>query len=224
MRLPTKYSIYLSNTIQVEAGEGLKRNAVLITVLVLATLLLVPLASAVPLKEKTNDKFQTYHVDLVVDASTWVIFGDFQAHPSMEKSNYVTISGPETFMQYDLTIGSHVYHQVTDFIYTGHFEYVYYDVEAWAYYGPYVWPADNSYRTNHLLVDYSLTFLLQSGIDGTINLRAVSVEGNYGMSITSLSGTGDLQNVQVKATSSNVIVDGTIYSGTHNGWVTGWPN
>ena len=196
---------------------------IIMTAIALALFLLaIPLVSAAPLKEKKNDKFEDFHVDFVANVFTW-LSGEHEFSPSMDKVNRLTIDGPETFISYDITVGGNTYHQGVDFIYTGHFEYVFYDVTAWLVIPnvipPYVWPSES--RALHLTVDYEYEFLPASGIEGTIQLRAISNQRGW-MTINSLAGTGDLQNVQIKATASGEEVP-PLYFATHDGWVTGWP-
>jgi hypothetical protein len=196
-------------------------KAVLALSVVLITLLsLVPFVAAAPLQTKNNDKFDNFGVVFVCNSLTW-ISQNVQATPSFDQAKLVILSGSESFIAYDITIGSHTYHLGTDFIYTGHFNFIYYDVTEWNHYMTYTWPA--TYRTEHTIVDYSYTFLPASGIEGTIQMRAEGVGGYYGMTINSLAGTGDLQNVQIKATSTSEVVNNPIWTVTHAGLVSGWP-
>ncbi len=201
------------------------KKIILFLIIGLAAILLSsPLVVAVPLQEKNNEKFQTFHVDFKASVRTWIM-GDLVCKPSFEQPNYVTKSGPESFLLYDITVGSKTYHQGIDFVYTGVFTYTFFDVAAWGTYvisgATYNWPLE--YRERHLVVDYSYDFLPASGIDGSIQLRAVAVGANYGMTINSLSSTGDLQNVQIKATLTSQVGTGLIYTVTHDGYVHGWP-
>ena len=206
----------------------MKKTVLVIAVTLFAVAMLAtPLVTAVPLKEKNNDKFLPFHVDLVVSGAVFVA-GEHNFIPSMDKVNKLTVDGPETFIKYDIKVGSTTYKQNVDFIYTGSFEYVFYDVTAWwiipGVLDEYDWPAPDGYRARHFTVDYSLEFLPVSGIEGTIQMKAVSASRGW-MTINSLSGTGDLQNVQIKAVVSGegpAAIQG-VYWGTHDGTVTGWP-
>ena len=203
-----------------------KAVLVIFVALMAVAMLAIPIVSAVPLKEKNNGKFQTFHVYFKVNAFTFIA-GEHDYIPSKDNVNKLTVNGPESFIQYDLTVGSKTYKQGVDFIYTGHFEYIFYDVTAWltipGILPAYLWPADGGYRTNHLVVDYMYEFLPASGIDGTVQLRAIK-NGSEGMAINSLAGTGDLQNVQIKAVvTSDVAIGGGLYEATHDGTVVGWP-
>jgi hypothetical protein len=72
-------------------------------------------------------------------------------------------------------------------------------------------------------VDYIYDFsAVPGGIEGTLRMQSeITGDGSpLVFSINSLSGTGDLQNVQIKATS--MPQSGT-YNFAHNGIVIGWP-
>ena len=131
-----------------------------------AAILATPLVSAVPLKEKSNDKFESFHVDFLVNIVTF-LQGEHNFIPSMDNVNILTIDGPEAFISYNITVGSKTYHMGEDFIYMGHFEYTFYDVTAWLtipnVLPPYVWPSQ--YRARHFMVDYMYEFLPASGIE-----------------------------------------------------------
>ena len=77
---------------------------------------------------------------------------------------------------------------------------------------------------NHM-VDYTYDFsAFANGIEGTLNMRAV-FNPSGGIAIYSLSGTGDLQNVQIKAaqTGTEVSGGGLVLTVHHGGYVFGWP-
>jgi len=213
-------------TREISGGEKqMKKTVTVIALALLAVAMLAtPLVSAVPLKEKNNDKFESFHVDFLVSAVTF-LQGEHNFIPSMDNVNILTIDGPEAFISYDITVGSKTYHMGEDFIYTGHFEYTFYDVTAWLtipnVLPPYVWPSE--YRARHFVVDYMYEFLPASGIEGTIQLRAVANQRGI-MYINSLAGTGDLGSVQIKAfVSSEVQLPNSVYFATHDGTVIGWP-
>jgi hypothetical protein len=201
----------------------LNKVGLVLTLILVIVLLSCPLVTAAPLKDKSNDNFQTFHVTFTCNALTWV-GGTHEYYPSFEKANRVTISGSETMLTYDITVGTETYHLGTDFIYTGHFQYVFFDVTQWNNYGSYgIWPKTGYFRERQLTVDYSYEFLPASELDGTIYFRAVAVEGHYGMMIASLYGTGDFEDVQIRATNGGEGNVGPIYTVYHDGWVIGWP-
>lgn len=199
-----------------------KKVLVMAVALMAVAMLATPLVGAVPWTyPRNNDKFQTYGVTGTCKFSVWMN-GEHEFIPSKDKVNMLIISGDETFITYDITVGSNIYHLGTDFAYTGHFEYIFYDVTAWnPNLPPYTWPSE--YRAEHMIVDYVFDFsAFSDGIEGTLRLRAESNQG--GLFINSLAGTGDLQNVQIKATILPATPLGKgIYQIGHAGIVSGWP-
>lgn len=201
----------------------MNRKILLIVIALAVVLLATPLVSAAPVYEKENNtKFETFHVNFVANVMTW-LSGEHEFIPSMDNVNRLTINGPESFISYDITVDDKTYYQGVDFTYTGHYEYVFFDVTAWlvipGIIPPYVWPSES--RASQLIVDYEYDFLAASGIEGTIQMRAIANERGW-MTINSLAGTGDLQNVQIKATGAG-FEEAPLYYATHDGWVTGWP-
>ena len=199
----------------------MKLKILALATLLLALPILTAVAQATPLTEKNNDKFQSFGVTATVNAFTWVS-AEHQYIPSMDNVNKLVVNGDETFITYDITIGSNTYKLGEDFTYTGHVEFTYYDVTAWMPLPPpYMWPSE--YRESHTIVDYMFDFsAIPGGIDGTLQMRAMDTPGDIEV-INSLAGTGDLQNVQIKATISGSTHVGTIYTITHSGLVSGWP-
>ena len=60
------------------------------------------------------------------------------------------------------------------------------------------------------------------GIDGTLQMGYVVNKGAH--NINTLAGTGDLRNVQIKATAWNVLdMDLGVFTFFHEGIVSGWP-
>ncbi len=206
-------------TLAFEGGEKMnKKILAFISVLLLASMAVPALVQATPLKEKNNDKFLTWS-----DSATFSLFnilgGDHQYVPSVEETNKLVINYDESFITYTITIGSHTYNLGTDFTYTGHVEYTYFDP---VFEGPAGLLFPSSYSASQVKVDYTLDFsAIAGGVDGTVNMRAVFGPGNSG--ITSLSGTGDLQNVQVKLANGESGVSGYVVSIAHAGLVSGWP-
>jgi len=199
----------------------MKKLILFVGITLIAFLLLSPLAIAAPLKEKNNDKFQTFSV---TGRFSWFSYltGDHYYVPSTDNVNKAIIEFDENMITYDITIGEHTYHLGTDFTYTGHVKFVYLD-PVYTLSAPYTLLYPTSYRGQyHAIIDYCYDFSTSS-IDGTINMQCVGSSG--GQYISSLSGTGDLQNVQIKAQ----VTDNDYNPGTyvitiyHSGIISGWP-
>ena len=168
-----------------------KIAAIVLVLALLATTSIIALAQATPLTEKNNDKFQTFEVTGSFSMGT-VFLGDHQYIPSAEKPNKLVINNDETMLTYDLTVDGQTYKLGKDFTYSGHVTWTFFDPVMTNPYYP------SSYREIHEIVDYTYDFsAVPGGIEGTMNLQAISNAG--GIYINSQSGTGDLQNVQIKA-------------------------
>jgi hypothetical protein len=203
-------------------GEKMSRKiSVIIIAILIVSMATITGVQAKPWDLKNNDKFETY--DMVGTFSLMkIIYSPHEWIPSVDDCAKMTIFVDEQNLwnTYTLTIGTNIYHLGEDFIYTAN--------SQWIFYQPIFttntyWPS-GGYSQLHLLVDYKFTFLPASGIEGTINMQAVGNEG--GTNINSLSGTDDLQNVQIKATSESSTGPGPSYIMTvhHSGIVSGWPN
>ena len=191
---------------------------VLLLTLFMSTIML---AQAVPLKEKNNDKFQDF-----MEAGSYSILsyvtGDQTYIPSMEKTDKLILSWNEAMLTYEISIDENTYVMGKDFSYTGYAQEIFWD-PVFGGTGGMIFPSD--YRATHLVVDYMYDFsAFQGGIEGTLMMRAVS-QGGRGSIITSLAGTGDLQNVQIKAYVSNGgFIPPVTITFEHEGLVQGWPN
>lgn len=174
-----------------------------------------PLVAGLSWEPKNNEKFQSFETTLTLAGVTNT---EIKYSPSEDAPNKVVISADENMVNYQITIdGSKTYIQGTDFIYSGHLTWVLFDPEMPLAFPYYLTPA----RMLSLDVKYSYTFLPASGIEGTINMHAIAkgeiitdLFGPGAMLITSMKGTGDLQNVNIKATNA---------VGGHMGTVLGWP-
>jgi hypothetical protein len=194
-------------------------------ILVFAVLLLVlPLcttmfAQASPIKDKNNDKFETFQV-LGKGSFSASLTGDWQYIPSLEQCNKVVVSWDEVMTKMLIMVDGNTYLMGTDFTYTGRATIIVYDPVFTS--PPPVVALSIHGRMMHSQVDYEYTFLPASGIVGTLRMQAIIAgQGDVlSYSISSLSGTGDLKNVQIKATS--MPQTGT-YNFAHNGIVIGWP-
>ena len=191
-----------------------------IVVLALAIIILAtPLASAVPLKEKNNDKFQAFST-IATFSITVKASADREYIPSFDNVNKFIVSYQENMLTYTITVGSNIYYLGTDFAHTG------YAVET--FFDPVFANPEKtrlvSWRAIEIVVDYTFDFsAYPGGIEGTLNMRGVFTQG-IGF-INSLSGTGDLQNVQVKEIGLGESFDPVykIMTVEHAGLVNDWP-
>lgn len=185
------------------------------TIFLLVAILATPMVSGLSWEPKNNEKFQSFETSIGSIAVTNV---ELKYSPSEDAPNLIVISTDEIMTNYQITIdGSKTYIQDTDFTYSGH--------QTWMLYNPEL-PLDFPYyltpvRMLSLDVKYSYTFLPASGIEGTINMHSITkgesiadLLASGAMLITSMEGTGDLQNVNIKATTAE---------GGHSGIVSGWP-
>ena len=210
-------------------NRKIKASTVLLVILFMS---MIMLAQAVPLKDKNNDKFQTYTVvstfsllqNIFVNYPTdLTIRADYNYIPSLDNCQKLTISYDEIFSACSITIdGTHTYVMGQDFTYAGHVIWTFFKPEFNSPLGI-LYPS-GSRDANHM-VDYTYDFsAFANGIEGTLNMRAV-FNPSGGIAIYSLSGTGDLQNVQIKAaqTGTEVSGGGLVLTVHHGGYVFGWP-
>jgi hypothetical protein len=192
----------------------------LLTVLALAVVLLAtPLVQAIPLEEKNNDKLQSYH-----DSGTFNYVAEQMGAvrtyiPSFDQVNKMVMEMDEVFVAYEIVVGgSKTYHMATDFAYEGHVAVTYYD----PVFGDDAKTQVLESRAVDTKVDYMFDFsAIPGGLEGTLNMHAVFTR--YG-GISSLSGTGDLQNVQIQAANLEGSFTPPFYiTVNHGGWVVGWP-
>jgi hypothetical protein len=195
------------------------------------TLLLLPLcttmfAQASPIKDKNNDKFETFQVFGHGSFSVSLNPNNWQYIPSKEQYNKVIVSWDEVFTGMQIIVAGHIYNWPTDFTYTGRATWIFYD-PVFPSPPPVIPFSITDFRIRHSQVDYEYTFLPASGIVGTIRMQAIIAgQGDaLSYSISSLSGTGDLQNVQIKATSytTGLPPHTPTWNLGHTGTVIGWP-
>jgi hypothetical protein len=210
-----------------------KKTAVVILGLALLMLgaLAVPVMASQPKvwTEKNNDKFETFQVFGRGSFSASLDPNNWQYIPSKEQCNKVIVSWDEVFSAMEITVDGNTYVMGTHFTYEGRATYIFYDPVFPS--PPPVIPFIIASRHFTSQVDYEYTFLPASGIEGTIRMQAIFkvgepssfLGGDY--SISSLSGTGDLRNVQIKATSNNRDLPPHTPSWNigHTGIVIGWP-
>jgi hypothetical protein len=198
-----------------------KKIISLILICLIVAMSAVTLAKADPLGDKNNDKFQAYAVTAKFSFSKALLSADFDWVPSQTKTNVMTIEYDEQFIQYDITIGTHTYKLGIDFEYAGHAKYVYFEPVFGTTYGLY-YPI--SYRSQYHVIDYMFDFsACPGGLEGTLNMRAMFSSNGGEMDINSLAGTGDLQNVQIKATHAGASTTKGVTTAEHAGYVLGWP-
>jgi hypothetical protein len=198
-----------------------KKIISLILICLMVSMSAVTLAKADPLDDKNNDKFQSYGVTAKFSFTKALQSADYNWIPSQAKTNVMVIEYDEQFMQYDITIGTHTYKLGTDFAYTGHAKYVYFEPVFGTTYGPY-YPV--SYRSQYHVIDYMYDFsAVPGGLEGTLKMRAMFSSNSGEIDINSLAGTDDLQNVQIKATHAGASTVKGITTANHAGYVLGWP-
>ena len=164
---------------------------------------------------KNNDKFKAFTVSLTPGGIENL---EVNYIPSEEDCVKVSGSHDELVAGYTITVDGIVYNLDVDFVYEGHV--------TWTLWNPVLpvaaLPALTPCSKIHFDVKYMYNFLPASGIEGTIQMHAVGTSDsfvdmmiNQEMMITSMQGTGNLQNVNIKA----VGVPGP----GHIGIVSGWP-
>lgn len=177
---------------------------VILAVIMLAT----PLVNAqVWINDKNNDKFESYYVmhgigpaaDLEVDYK-----------PNEDNPNVIVYSwGDNVGDYYEIVIGGEKhYFRGVDFAYEQECEWTAIGAPFINVYGVIMGSKSNIWR-----IEYKFDFsAFEGGIEGTLEM--LFVYNNGIISIRSLRGTGDLQNVQILATA-------VLYE--HTGIVSGWP-
>ena len=183
--------------------------------LMILSMTLTPFALARPWNPKNNEKFLDYDVVVGFDPTGIIeAFANPEFVPSIDKPNKMIVSWEEVATtDYTITVeGIGTYTCGTDFEYSG--------VAVYTCIGPPYEPGPLGMpvgsHQNKFRVDYMYDFGDgDGGIDGTLSMLANTAQDGV-MLITSVGGTGDLQNVQVFATSTP--------TGNHDGIVIGWPD
>ena len=196
-----------------------KRVSVFAVLLLALPLCTVMFAQATPWDPRNNDKFEKFEVTATFNFIATISGGVHEYIPSFEQVNVLTITVDEVFLTYEITIdGATTYSQGVDFAYEG--------VAVYTFIKPVfgtsakIYPSD--YQVEVARVTYTYDFsAFPGGLEGTIQMLAVAGPG--GFFINSLAGTGDLQNVQIKATSTYSSLGGGILQINHDGLVSGWP-
>jgi len=169
----------------------------------------VQLALAKPWENpKDNEKFQSFHVTLIGSLEP-ILNAQTDYKPTEENPNVIVQTWGNNLVYNEIVIGDKHYFMGVDFEYEQ--ECVHTAIGApFAYmYGLYF-----GSKSNHMIIEYKYDFsAVPEGIDGTLEM--LMVDSNGIISIRSLRGTGDLQNVQIMATTPTL--------GSHDGIVIGWP-
>jgi hypothetical protein len=204
----------------------IKKISILALILAVSVIL-TPLAFAKPWDyPKNNTAFEEYGV--IYDLNWGAFIGDeYAATAGLEDPNKLVITHDEIMVVHEIRIGEdgpgqRVYYLGEDFTYTGKITFTIFDPIL-----PYAFDPSDIYgtlfvagRMHHFRVDYMYDFGDgDGGLDGTLTMLALITGndlmlGERPMWITSLQGTGDFQNVKIKATTGGI---------GHTGIVKGWP-
>ena len=109
--------------------RALNRKIIVTLVALMAiAMLATPLVSAFPLKEKNNDKFQSYYDTGTYNAIAEIMGAQVTYIPSFDQVNKIVVEMDEVFVAYEITVGgSKTYSLGTDFAYEGHVIVTYFD-------------------------------------------------------------------------------------------------
>lgn len=205
-----------------------KKVLIMAVALMAVAMLATPLVSAKPWEyPKNNAKFEEFGVTFGFDWQGFIM-AEYAATAGLEDAEKVVVICPETPTTYQIMVGEagpgqRVYNLGEDFTYSGQMTFTVFDPVL-----PYAFDPSNPVgtlfiggRMQHFRVDYMYDFsAVPEGLDGTITMVALVtgnglvLGGDHPMFITSIKGTGDFQNVQIKATA---------VPPNHMGVVTGWP-
>jgi len=184
-----------------------KKFLVLVVGLLVLSITLTPFALAKPWEyPKNNDKFESYYV---IHENLPVTDLEIDYKPNEENPKVHVLRWGDNEGYYDITIGGNKhYFRDVDFAY---------DQECtWTAIGDPVFVGGMlmGSKSNIWRIEYKFDFsAVAGGIEGTLEM--LFVYNNGIISIRSLRGTGDLQNVQISATA---------VLGMHSGVVIGWPD
>ena len=190
----------------------MNKKILVITVSLLAVVMLAtPLVSAKPWEEKSNEKFQSFSVILMGGPVNLTPDYEVTFKPNEENPNVAVQTWGNNIVYNEIVIGGVKHYLMgVDFEYSQSCKYT-------AVGSPAMIPGYGLYTgsiSNHFVINYKYDFsAVSGGIDGTLEMLFLSNNGI--VSIRSLRGTGELQNVQVMATASLPL--------GHEGIVIGWP-
>jgi len=191
-----------------------KKIIVAFTSFLILAMMMTPLAIAKPWNSRNNPKFETFSTSFIPNTATIIAA---VANPEWVNPNKVITSWvEEPMIAYTLTVDGVDYYLETDFEYTG-------VATVTAIGAPFTavnFGILNGDKHTGFRVDYVLDFsAVTGGIEGKLYMLAIAPQGGAftpgNLQITSTKGTGDLQNVVIKATGGG--------GPTHIGIVSGWP-
>jgi hypothetical protein len=199
----------------VRGGEIMKKKILTIfTFILILSMTLTTFALARPWNPKNNDKFLDFDVVIGFEWNNLIAAVANPVYvPNADSPNKVIVSWvEEPTTDYTITIeGMGTYRCGTDFDYSG----VATLTAIGAPFTPGILGLPQGTKQGKFRVDYMYDFsAYSSGIEGTLEMLAVTAEDGV-MWISSQSGSGDLQNVKIFATS---------VTGGHDGLVIGWPD
>lgn len=192
-----------------------KKVLVIAVALLAVAMLATPLVSAAPLKEKNNDKFQTWHTKKYVNFLAMPILAEHVWIPSFEECNRLVIKSTGGYPFYEITVGTNTYTQGVDFAVVDTYSEWYFNKPVFANPDK-LYPASSQAGGVFVEVTFDFSAYKQAEIQGTLKVRTVRDYSN------SLAGTGDLQNVQVKSTWTYSLAF-PILTVIEDGTVIGWP-
>lgn len=207
-----------------EGGERLKRKCLaLFVAILLFSMLTTQLAMASSYEEKNNPKFKTFEVNQRQSLIPYFAALSNPTYIQSEDKPLRLIIGPyeDQIIECSIKVDGIEYIEGVDFDYFGSSTY-----EVWR-------PTGESFMGIYPLgdlmlfkVEYTYDFGEDGqGIDGKINMLATWLSDDFfsfispgSFKITSIDGTGDLQNVNIKATNGLAAV-----GSAHVGTLIGWP-
>jgi hypothetical protein len=197
----------------------MNKKVFVIAALLLALPVLTAMAHATPWTERNNDKFQTYEATGTFSILDFLT-AERQYIPSFDEVNKMIVSWEGPHLTHQIMVGGNTYQLGTDFLYTD-------GLTIEAIYDPvFSDPAKlmpDDYRARNIRVYWTYDFsAFPGGIEGTLRMQLVAPDEKNRF-VNSLSGTGDLENVQIKATASTSFTPPTTLNSLHVGIVSGWP-
>jgi hypothetical protein len=187
------------------------------------SIVMTQLAVASPYEEKNNPKFKTFVVNQRMSLTPYLLAMASPTYIQSEDKPLKLIIGPyeDTIVECKITVDGIEYFEGTDFEYVGSSTYEVWRPNGVSFMG--VYPLGDLMAFK---VEYTYDFGADGeGIDGKINMRATWLSDDFltfilpgSLKITSIDGTGDLQNVNIKATNAVSAV-----GSSHVGTVIGWP-
>ena len=190
----------------------------LIFALMLIAMALAPFSVALNWEPKNNtEKFQIFEV---LAAPAKPLNQELEFIPSEEAPNKVVAIYNENMPKYTIIIGDYIYKLGVDFAYTSSVKLTLWEPTMPLLPALPLTPSREIAFTIKYLLDFSA---FPNGIEGTLEMQLIAkgdtifnCQAPGAMTISSLKGTGDLQNVNIKATSNGGF--------TQIGVVSGWPD